>query len=591
MKEMKLGREDIIGIDLGTTNCAVAVYSAGTVPTLLQVGKGQKYTVPSCVRWDGYNEKGEPIYTVGEDAYNQRYLPNAIYSVKRMMGSGSSITLTIRDKPPYPSAADNDWNDATELQLTPAEVSSIILSHLKDQVAKFYRPVTKCVITVPAYFNQRQINDTLEASRLAGLDCLQILKEPTSASYIYSQLGYADDGSVLIYDLGGGTFDVTHMHFLRKDSIPKKLFTSLKRQYGIDPETSGADVNDQYFCRVLGTYGDVHLGGDDIDKELGQLAIQKYNLQLSKEGEEKLYLRCESYKKSGIMAETFTIDGYSIELTEDMLVKAVDKIFNKTLDIMRDIDTSDTKTIVLVGGSTKSQRIRENLSRVFPDMEISAVLDPDATVALGAGSVAKAIANDSNLMYSDVLPLPIGILVDESKVDICIDRNTSMPYSATRRFYTLHDNQEQVTLHVYQGLSEKPAECTYLGRLTLKNIPEGEAGTVCIYVHFILDGQGRLRISSTINDVKRDEELVIDNIFDVTAERNVDAPAIPSESSTGSTDDAASQDEFELSFLSLIDGKPGAMELIAKRRELKKNGESLTEVEDSIVQLALGLEG
>lgn len=564
MQKMKLdaNNDPIMGIDLGTTNSAVAIYNAGTVPTLLPIGGPNKFTVQSCVKWEAPEMLGCKAWTVGEAAYEERYMPDVCYSVKRIMGSDQKIKFIDRYNPDH------------ALELTPSEVSSIILQHIKERVADLYCPITKCVITVPAYFNQRQIEDTTAAAKMAGLNCLQILKEPTSASYIYSQLGYAQNGSVLIYDLGGGTFDVTHMTFLRRDNIPKKLLTSLKQQYGIELSSSTADVNDQYFCRVLGTYGDMRLGGDDIDKALGDALIERDSLELSPQGTERLYLECESFKKSGVYGMDLNIEGHRIHVTSADLDKAVDKIFDRTMYLISDVDFSDVKTIVLVGGSTKSQRIRDNLAAAFPGVEISAVLDPDATVALGAGSVAKAIANNAELMYADVLPLPIGVLVDEDHVEVCIPRNTSMPHTFSKDYHTLHDNQEAISIDVYQGLSTSPKECTYLGRLRLANIPRAPAGEVVVNVSFMLNGQGLLKVISTIAGVDREEELVIDNIFAVSND-------------AGSTDigSEAYLDEFEACFMPLLEGKDEAVTLFAARRMMISAGESTVEIEDQIASL------
>lgn len=587
MEKMNLFAEQdkssaIVGIDLGTTNSAVAIYNAGTVPSLLPIGKDGKYTVPSCVRWDGYNENDEPIFTVGDEAYQERYHPNVIYSIKRMMGSGQKVSFHS----PVVRVTGEKETRQEFLSTTPAYVSSLILNHLKYKVAEFYGPADKCVITVPAYFNQRQIEDTLEAAKLAGWDCKQILKEPTSASYIYSQLGHAETGSVLIYDLGGGTFDVTHMNFLRKDAIPKKMLTSLKRQYGIELDNTGADNNDQYFCRVLGTYGDMHLGGDDIDKVYGDMLKKEENLALSDVGEEQLYLACEAFKKSGVYGQDITIEGKQIHMTSSGLDKAVDVIFERTLRIMDEIDMSSVRTIVLVGGSTKSQRIRDNLANAFPHVEISAVLDPDATVALGAGSVAKAIAKDASLMYADVLPLPIGVLVDEKRVDVCIEKNTSMPHTSKKIYHTLHDNQSQITVHVYQGLSSNPKECTYLGRLTLTDIPKAPAGDVDVIVSFILTGQGRLKILSRIDGIDKEETLVIDNIFDVKT--------APQEDSSVDYGGLFPKDSFEEVFLAMAEGNDEVLAMFKDRRQLLKSSlgeaekvEKVQQCEDAIVSKLL----
>lgn len=594
MEKMNLFEEqacqDIIGIDLGTTNSAVAVYNAGTVPTLLPIGHKGSYTVPSCVRWDGYNEDlDEQEFTVGYEAYKERYRNNVIYSVKRIMGSGQLVHLSRMEGPPYPLPTDYDYDERLNLSLTPAEVSSIILKHLKDKVAEFYHPVTDCVITVPAYFNQRQIEDTLEAAKLAGLNCRQILKEPTSASYIYSQLGHATNGAVLIYDLGGGTFDVTHMKFLRRDMVPGKLLTSLKRQYGIVLEDSkGVDFTDQYFCRVLGTYGDINLGGDDIDKSLGDYLIQRDGLKLTVNEKEQLYLRCEEFKKSGIYGMDIVVGEHKIHMTSADLDKAVDEIFARTLKIMEDIDFSDVTSIVLVGGSTKSQRIRDNLSRAFPRVEISAVLDPDATVALGAGSVAKAIANNADLMYADVLPLPIGVLVENKRVDVCIEKNTSMPHTVTKEYHTLNDNQTRITVHVYQGVSSNPKKCTYLGKLVLDDIPAKPAGEVDVKVSFLLTGQGRLKILSRIEGINREEELVIDNIFDVKQETAEEEKGYLVQGDSTNSCVLVPEDDFEKIFMPMAEKLPDVLKLFAERRA-QGSDEAKQEYEDRIVHLLTGV--
>lgn len=553
MRKMKLKENDqIMGIDLGTTNSAVSVISAGKFPTLISIGAEGKYTLPSCVRWNG----GEN-FDVGIEAYEKRYESNVIYSVKRIMGQTKDIVLRLPT--------------GEERVMSPVEVSSKILEKIKDRVAELYMPITKCVITVPAYFNQRQIEDTVSASELAGLECVHILKEPTSASYIYSNLGYALNGTALIYDLGGGTFDITQIRFLRKDAIPSKLLTSLKRQYGIEiDKLNNVDSNDQYFCRVLGTYGDVNLGGDDIDKYMADSIIERENYDFTDEQREEFYLRCEKFKKLNITGMSCKIGDYDVTLSSEDLDKAVDYVFEKTLNLMDEIDMTDVDTIVLVGGSTKNQRIRDNLAQTFPNVTISSTLDPDATVALGAGSVAKAISNAKNLAYSDVLPLPIGVLVDESRVDVCIARNTSMPYSTTKQYRTMHDNQKVITLHLYQGLSSDPKKCTYLGKLVLENIPEKLAQEVTVDITFILNGQGRLKIFSKIDGVEREESLVIDNIFNVKDKSRRNKKSLEP------------QDDFEKVFLEDLKDNEECVELFMERRKLLSKKQDVSSLEESI---------
>lgn len=570
MKQMDLERKgtkskelagcDIIGIDLGTTNSAVSVFSADTVPVILPIGKGGKMTVPSCVRWERPEMDGCKGWTVGEEAYQERFMPDVVYSIKRMMGSGEKVRFTDRNNPNH------------YLDLTPAEISSIILSHIKDRVAELYRPVNKCIITVPAYFNQRQMNDTIEAAKLAGLECVQILKEPTSASFIYSLLGYAQSGTVLIYDLGGGTFDATHMTFLRRDSVPKKMATSLKRQYGIELDKNGGDLTDQYYSRVIGTWGDMQLGGDDIDKLFGDTAAEKAGVELTHDEKELLYLRCEEFKKNDASAMDVNINGKVIHLDDNVLNDCVDAIFKRTMKIIEQVDMSNVNTIVLVGGSTQSKRLQENLQQTFPDKEISAVLDPDATVALGAGAVAKALSNKKNLDYSDVLPLPIGVLVDEKKVEVCLKKNTSMPYSASRTYYTVHDNQERVTVHVFQGLSSNPDRCTYLGRVTVEGVPPKPAGEVSVRLTFILTSEGRLKVISCVEGVDNEQELIVDNIFTSNDTDQVKAKERALEP----------QDDFETMVLDSAEDNEEIIALLKKRREVGPGSDEAIDLETEI---------
>lgn len=559
---------DIMGIDLGTTNSAVSIFTAGTVPTLLPIGKNGKSTVPSCVKWEAPEMNGCKAWTVGEDAYKERYMPDVVYSVKRIMGKDTKVRFVDRRDPKH------------VLDLTPAEVSSIILRYLAERVAEFYKPLTNCIITVPAYFDQRQMQDTVEAAKLAGLNCLQILKEPTSASFIYSLLGYANSGAVLIYDLGGGTFDATHMTFLRKDAVPKKMATSLKKQYGIELDNSSGDITDQYYSRVIGTYGDMQLGGDDIDKLFGDTAIKQQGVELSSAGKEQLYLRCEAFKKHGVAGEDIIVEGKKIHLDAGTLNDCVDAIFDRTMKIIEDIDMSSVSTIVLVGGSTKSKRLRQNLQSAFPGMEISAVLDPDATVALGAGAVAKALADKKELEYSDVLPLPIGVLVDEKSVDVCLKKNTSMPYSSSRVYYTMHDNQERITVHLYQGLSTKPEKCTYLGRITVEGIPPKPAGDVCVTLTFILNGQGRLKVVSRVDGVDREEELVIDNIFSVAAGAPTEASAVTA---------FQTQDDFEYMVMDAAGpDRQDVIDLLMERRTFEEGSGEIAILENKIFSMVFG---
>lgn len=566
------GDGPIVGIDLGTTNCAASIYTAATVPTLLQLGGASRYTMPSCVMWNGGDN-----YVVGVEAYNQRYKKNVVYSVKRQMGTDDKIIL---------------WLGRESITLSPVQVSCIILKEIKRRVRELCGELDRAIITVPAYFNHRQIEDTLEAGKLAGWDVVNILKEPTSASYVYSNLGYADKGSVLVYDLGGGTFDATYLTFLRQDTVDASVLKNLEKLYGITIRSEGADVTDQYFCRVLATFGDTRLGGDDIDREMAGRVLAKSDSRLTDEEFEKLILRCEDFKKLGLVGQTVDIEGKLFNIEYADLTYAVDKIFAKTMGYLREFDKSKINTVVLVGGSTKNEYLRGLLRDSFPDSEISAVLDPDAAVALGAGAVAKAMSTDeTSLLYQDVLPLPIGVLVDEEHVEICVTANTALPYSTEVKYKTMVPGQKMVQVHVYQGYSKLASECTYLGTVTVDNLPNksvgagcGDAGAGCgvedggdgrleVTICFILSATGQLKVTSVVEGVEREENLIIDNIFSVKGSDGV-----------GVVGDFVPEDDFELAFYDAVSDNADAMQLMRQRRE-EVDGSERESIEAKILEL------
>lgn len=539
------GYEDVIvGIDLGTTNSAVTIYTYSTVPKLVPMDIGGRTTLQSCVRWDGGNK-----FTVGPEPYAERYKDNVVYSIKRIMGSGETVTL-------------RNPETGEEATFTPVQISAEILKALIDKVRLNYPGVHRCIITVPAYFNQRQIEDTIQASKVAGLECVQILKEPTAASYIYSNLGYARDGSVLIYDLGGGTFDITVMSFLKKSSIPSKVTSTLKRLYKIDVDAANQSDSSLYFCRVLGTYGDMKLGGDDIDVEFAHSVVGASDL--SDPEFEELVLRCEKFKKSTAEAMDVRIGAHTLHLTRDQLKQATRVIYERTLDLLHKIpkdQIAQVKTIVLVGGSTKSEYITQFLQEEFPDKEISRVLDPDATVALGAGAVAKDLQDGNALPYQDVLPMAIGILDSETTVSVCVPANTTLPYAVSRRYATMYDNQEAVSIDVYQGNSKVPSECTYLGKLRVTGLPKRPAGETGVVVSFLLNSQGRLIVTTEVDGVTEKKELVIDSIFSVSAPEEVDLS------------DIVFFDEFEEQCAPSMREHPELLELLSKRRTAIESGD------------------
>lgn len=557
MKKLNLAGSDVsasacLGIDLGTTNCAVSVLNRGKIPKVLPIGKDGTTTVPSCVLFEGDN------IIVGADAYKVRYKSNCIYSIKRLMGSGKTVTIT---------------NNGKEMELTPAYVSSCILRYLAERAADVFMPIRKCVITVPAYFDQRQIEDTLEAAKLADLECIHILKEPTSAAYVYSQMGNTSSGDILVYDLGGGTFDVTHLTLVRKDAIPSKMFTALKRMYGIEPPAQ--DDDSKYMCRVLGTYGDTMLGGDDIDLLAAKICAG--DIKLSEEGFQQLVLKVEQTKKNGFIGLNLNIEGHDITITKDAINRATTEIYLRTRKIMDEIDTSSIKSIILVGGSTKSELIRKLLAEDFPKAEISTALNPDETVSQGAGVLGADLLEEGHLQFQDVLPMPIGVLVNYDMVEFCLQKNTSIPYSITRMFNTMKEGQTTVSIHVYQGVSHNPEECTYLGTVRITDIPPKENGLSTVEVTFTINLKGRLDITATAEGVAVPVTFTVENIF------SVDSTA---KATTTSTSDFVCQDDFDEMFYDTFirTNNTKGIELLKKRHTLSDQSE-IEAIEDEIAML------
>lgn len=497
-----------IGIDLGTTNSCAAILRAGAIPEIIPMRNGNK-TLQSCVMWTG---KGDE-YVVGQTAYNNRYKPNVIYSVKRLMGTDEKVVLTYNKK---------------EKVLTPEEVSAKILTELMDNVKDTYGNISDVVITVPAYFNNKQLEATRKAGELAGLNVLKTFREPTSASLVYDvESKDTREELILVYDLGGGTFDVSLLRISKDIDC-----TDLDALYGF-PNNTVKDTSNGKTLAVIKTDGDSRLGGDDIDNELFNIIINRLEEKgvatkyLTRAYKEELKLNLERKKKNGSMLYELAIDtklndatGTKVNLTiplgPDDFFEATKRIYSKTKTIvdsvLNEINVNIIDSIVLVGGSTKSTELKRMLKNDFPGVHINDALNPDEAVALGAAVEANRIkyAGETNLKVFDVLPQSIGVSAD-MKVKKIIPKNQTVPFSAVKRFTTSRDNQDVISIDVYQGNSIIEEECTFLGALKIDNIPKGPAGTVSIYVRLSVNAEGLLKCA--VNVGNRYEEKTLVNLF------------------------------------------------------------------------------
>lgn len=442
----------VFGIDLGTTNSAISVVRAGTKPETICLTNG-KMTMPSCVEFSN----GEII--VGEKAYEDRaHRPEAVvYSVKKLMQTPDAI-VTIKD-------GDNVYKK------TPAEISAEILKGLCAQTGGKYGKIEDVVVTVPAYFDQNGINATKKACELAGLNLVSIANEPTAASLCYD-LKDVDVQDILVFDLGGGTFDTTLMRVAKDDGDDI---------YGFSDGSSRSVV-------TLGIRGDMNLGGDDIDDELVKIIMEKLRKEgididdLTNEYRESLKLRVEKLKKLStedtysMVIDTVGKSGNEIKaelfvMPEDFEA-ATDVIYRKALKLSKKVlleHENECSKVVLVGGSTKNPIIRRRIQEDFPTLEVDFSYSPDLSVAEGAAIQGKVYKyGDSDVQIFDILPLGIGVALENGAVSTVIEGDTPLPTSSQKSFSTARDGQTLLGVELYQGNSSYVNECVPLGQLILE---------------------------------------------------------------------------------------------------------------------------
>ena len=488
MFQIEFDNDKVVGIDLGTTNSLVAWMNLAR-PEVLPI-------VPSIV---SLSPTGEIV--VGDRARQELidHPDRTIYSVKRLMGRGIADVQEELKLFPFHIADDSESIIRVKLgekTFTPPEISAFILRQLRQNAeAALGQPVSKAVITVPAYFNDAQRQATRDAGRIAGLEVLRLVNEPTAAALAYG-LDKRQEGIIAVYDLGGGTFDIS----------------ILKLHDGI--------------FEVLATNGDTHLGGDDIDNRLLRIALEDLQSEwaedLSHIGEAVQTLRQEIIraKESLSFLPVAHIDfawhgkTYHREITRELFENLIKDIVDRTLgpcrSCMKDADVTPEQIdeVVLVGGSTRIPMVRsavEVLFRAKPHTE----LNPDEVVALGAAVQAGILAGTvENQLLLDVTPLSLGIEISGGVVSKIIHRNSTIPASASETFTTGVDGQTNVLIHVVQGERELAKDCRSLLRFDLKDIAPMPAGMPRIEVRFLIDANGILNV--TARDARTGKEQSID---------------------------------------------------------------------------------
>ena len=514
--------ERVVGIDLGTTNSLVAYMESGK-PVVIPGADGSNL-VPSVVALDPMPADGSrPTVTVGNSARKAliETPERVIYSVKRLMGRGLEEVQNELKLFPFRLADDVEAGEVPRVQLgemrfTPPEISAYILRQLKKNAERYFgAPVTQAVITVPAYFNDAQRQATKDAGRMAGLDVLRLVNEPTAAALAYG-LDRAKEGMIAVYDLGGGTFDIS----------------ILKLRDGI--------------FEVQSTNGDTHLGGDDIDNLLLAIALDEIHsehgvdlrahpgaVQALRKAAIDAKIRLSRESSASFDIELPNGDRYQREIPRDVFEMLIEPVLHRTAGPCKQaladagITPEQIGEVVLVGGSTRIPAVRALVDALFrlsergkkPHIE----LNPDEVVALGAAVQADILGGASTateeMLLLDVTPLSLGIEALGGVVAKIIQRNSTIPASATEHFTTGVDGQTNVAIHVVQGERELATDCRSLARFDLKGIPPMPAGLPRIEVKFLIDADGILQVSAREQRSGKAAEIEVKPTYGLTDEQ------------------------------------------------------------------------
>lgn len=566
----------IIGIDLGTTNSCVSVLEGGKARVIENAEGGR--TTPSIV---AYTEEGEIL--VGQSAKRQAVTNpiNTLFAVKRLIGRRFEDDVVQKDIKMVPYnivKADNGdaWVQVKDNKMAPPQVSAEVLRKMKRTAEEYLgEPVTEAVITVPAYFNDSQRQATKDAGKIAGLDVKRIINEPTAAALAYGMDKATGDRTVAVYDLGGGTFDISIIEI--------------------------AEVDGEHQFEVLATNGDTFLGGEDFDLRLIEYLADEFKkensidlhndplaLQRLKEAAEKAKIELSSSQQTEVNLPYITADATGpkhlvVKLSRSKLESLVEELVKRSLEPVKvalqdaGLSPSEINDVILVGGQTRMPMVQKAVADYF-GKEPRKDVNPDEAVAMGASIQGAVLSGDvKDVLLLDVTPLTLGIETMGGVATPLIEKNTTIPTKKSQVFSTAEDNQTAVTIHVVQGERKQAAQNKSLGRFDLADIPPAPRGVPQVEVTFDLDANGILNVSAKDKATGKEQSIRITasgGLSDEEVEKMVR--------------DAEANAEADKKFEALITARNSCDGMIhAARKTLEEAGEHATDDERSAIEAAI----